>query len=158
MPPIVLTVKSSCTPDQAFSYVTDPSRFLEWQEDAVAGGGPVGAGARFTVTRRIGRAERTAMSEVTEFNPPWRFASQGIDGPIRTNYDVTIQPGSDEAPALVTVAVDFEGHGIVGRLLAPVVRRLGRRDAAANSRKLAERLARLPLALPRLRFDYPGRS
>ncbi len=34
MPPIVLTIEIARPPDEVFSYVTDPSRFAEWQEDA----------------------------------------------------------------------------------------------------------------------------
>ena len=74
MPPIVLTIEIARPPDEVFSYVTDPSRFSEWQEDAargrLEGGGPPGVGSRFTTTRRIGRAERTTTSEITEINPP----------------------------------------------------------------------------------------
>jgi hypothetical protein len=83
--------------------------------------------------------ERTATSEVTEFDPPRRIVARGIDGPIRSHYDVTVEPGVGEARTVVTVAVDFEGHRI-GKLLAPVIHWLGRREAAANSRTLRERL------------------
>ena len=34
MPPIVLTIEIARPPDEVFAYVTDPSRFPEWQEDA----------------------------------------------------------------------------------------------------------------------------
>ena len=37
MPPIVLTIEIARPPDEVFSYVTDPSRFSEWQEDAARG-------------------------------------------------------------------------------------------------------------------------
>jgi hypothetical protein len=39
----------------------------------------------------------------------------------------------------VTIDIDFEGHGI-GKLLVPLVHRLGRKDIPANCRNLKERL------------------
>ena len=37
MSPIVLTIEIARPPNEVYSYVTDPSRFTEWQEDAVGG-------------------------------------------------------------------------------------------------------------------------
>ncbi len=123
MPPIVLTIEIARPPDEVFSYVTDPSRFAEWQEDAargrLEGGGPPGVGSRFTTTRRIGRAERTTTSEITEINPPRSWAAHGVDGPIRPIMHVTVAPVGDSARSRVTIDVDFEGHGI-GKLLVPL--------------------------------------
>jgi Polyketide cyclase / dehydrase and lipid transport len=70
MPPIVLTIEIARPPDEVFSYVTDPSRFAEWQQEAARGrregGGPPGVDSRFTTTRRIGRASRsTSTSRAT---------------------------------------------------------------------------------------------
>src|SRR5260370_17686928 len=96
MPPIVLNIEIARPPDEVFSYVTDPSRFSEWQEDAargrVEGDGPLGAGSRFTTTRRIGRAERTTTSEITEINPPRTWPAHRVDRPIRPITHVTVPP------------------------------------------------------------------
>jgi uncharacterized protein YndB with AHSA1/START domain len=143
MSPIVLTIEIARPPDEVFSYVTDPSRFAEWQEDAVRGrregGGSPGLGSRFTTTRRIGRAERTTTSEITESNPPRSWAAHGVDGPIRPRMHVTVAPLGEGARSRVTIEVAFEGHGI-GKLLVPLVRWLGRKDRPANCRNLKERL------------------
>jgi uncharacterized protein YndB with AHSA1/START domain len=143
MPPIVLTIEIDRSPDEVFSYVTDPSRFAEWQEDAtrgrLEGGGPPSVGSRFTATRRIGRVERTTTSVITEINPPRSWAAQGVDGPIRPIMHVTVVPLSDSAQSRVMIDVDFEGHGI-SKLLVPLVRWLGRKDAPTNCRNLKERL------------------
>ena len=138
MPPIVLTIEIARPPDEVFSYVTDPSRFAEWQADAargrLVGGGPEGVGSRFTTTRRIGRAERTTTSEI---NPPRSWASHGVDGPIRPIMRVTVAPLDEGARSRVTIEVDFEGHGI-GNLLVPFVHWLGHRDSLTNGRNLKE--------------------
>ena len=49
MPPIVSTIEISRPPDEVFSYVTDPSRFAEWQDDVMrvrlTEGHPLGVGS-----------------------------------------------------------------------------------------------------------------
>jgi hypothetical protein len=64
---------------------------------------------------------------------------RGVDGPIRAIVDVTVEPRSDTS-ALLTIALDFEGHGI-GRFLVPlVVRREARREMPVNVMRLKQRL------------------
>ena len=116
MPPIVSSVEIARPPDEVFTYVTDPSRFPEWQHDVVSvrieGDGRPGVGSRFTTTRRIGGVERTMTQEITEVSPPRSWVVHGVDGPIRPNASVTVEPLDDGARSRVTFALDFEGHGI----------------------------------------------
>jgi uncharacterized protein YndB with AHSA1/START domain len=130
--------------EEVFSYVTDPSRFPEWQQGVTSGrmegAGAHGVGARCITTRRIGGAERAATSEVTEMSPPRRWAVRGLDGPIRAIVNVTVEPLNEPARSLVTIEVDFEGHGI-GKLLVPlVVRRQAAKEMPTNLQTLKERL------------------
>ena len=134
MPPIVLTIEIARPPDEVFSYVTDPSRFSEWQEDAargsLEGGGPPGVGSRFTTTRRIGRAERTTTSEITEINPPRSWAAHGVDGPIRPIMHVTVAPLGDSSRSHEL----SEPQGTArGRRLARLALRTPRCDRAAHA-------------------------
>jgi uncharacterized protein YndB with AHSA1/START domain len=143
MAPIVSSVDIARPPDEVFSYLSDPSRFAEWQDDVVgvrveAGRAP-GVGARFTTTRRIGGVERTMTQEVTERRPPRSWAVRGVDGPIRPSAKVTVEPLDGGAGSRVTFALEFEGHGI-GAPLVPAVRRQARRGAPRSYRKLKERL------------------
>jgi uncharacterized protein YndB with AHSA1/START domain len=144
MAAIVSKVEIAGRADEVFSYVTDPSRFPEWQQGVVSGrmegGGTHGVGARCITTRRIGGAERASTSEVTEINPPSRWAVRGLDGPIRAIVNVTVEPLNETARSRVTIEVDFEGHGI-GKLLVPlVVRRQAEREMPQNLQKLKERI------------------
>jgi uncharacterized protein YndB with AHSA1/START domain len=144
MAPIVSEVEIAGRAGEVFSYVTDPSRFPEWQQGVVSGsiegGGTPAVGARCTTTRRIGGAERASTSEVTEISPPNRWAVRGLDGPIRAIVNVTVEPLSESARSRVTIELDFEGHGI-GKLLVPlVVRRQAEREMPDNLQKLKERL------------------
>ena len=87
MAPIVSSVDIARPPDEVFSYLSDPSRFAEWQDDVVGvrleAGRVPGVGDRFTTTRRIGGVERTMTQEVAERRPPTSWAGRGVAGPIR---------------------------------------------------------------------------
>jgi uncharacterized protein YndB with AHSA1/START domain len=145
MPPIVSTIEIGRPPDEVFSYVTDPSRFPEWQRDVVRvdleDGAASRVGSRFTTTRRITGAERTMTQEITELDAPTTWAARGIDGPIRPHATVTVEPLDGGARSRVTFALDFEGHGI-GRPLVPAVRRQAEKAAPTSYRRLQERFGR----------------
>ena len=133
--------------DEVFSYATDPSRFHEWQRGVVSGsmeskGGPM-VGDHCLTIRRIGGAERPATSQLVRLDPPRGWAVRGIDGPIRAQVDVSVAPLTDQRSRL-TIAVDFEGHGI-GKMLVPlVVRRQARAEMPGNIAKLKERMETPP--------------
>ncbi len=148
MAAIVSRVEVAGRPDDVFSYVTDPTRFTEWQENVVdgcmEGSEPVRVGTRCTTTRRIGGAERTVTSEVTQISPPSRWGVHGIEGPIRSVVNVTVEPLAGNARSRVTIELDFEGHG-VGRLLVPlVVRPQARKEMRGNMSRLKARLENPP--------------
>ena len=143
MAPIVSQIEIGRPPDEVFGYVTDVSRFPEWQRDVVRvrveAGGPAGVGTRFTTTRRFARAERTLTQEVTEVDAPRRWAARGIDGPIRPSATVTVEPIDGGTRSRVTFGLDFVGHGL-GVALLPLVRRQAERGAPVSYRALKERL------------------
>lgn len=143
MPPITVSVVVDRPADEVFAYVTDPSRFPEWQKGVVTGqmdsDGTPRVGDRCLTTRRIGFAERPATSQLVHFDPPHHWGVRGVDGPIRAMVDVTVEARSDTA-AQLTIALDFEGHGI-GRVLVPLlVRREARREMPINVATLKQRL------------------
>lgn len=144
MAPFTTSTEVARPPEEAFAYITDPTRFPEWQHGVVSGHmdgeGPHGVGARCLTTRRIGFAERPATSEITHIDPPRTWGIRGVDGPIRAVVDVAVDPLEGERRSRVTISLDFKGHGI-GRLLVPLaVRRQSRREMPANLQRLKERL------------------
>jgi uncharacterized protein YndB with AHSA1/START domain len=145
MTPLVSSFEVSRPADEVFAYVTDSTRFSEWQVDAeggrVEGDGPPGVGTRYTTTRRIGGIVRTGTtSEITEMRPPRSWAARGAGGPVRETVKYTVEPLEGNERSRVTIELDFEGRGI-GRLLVPlVVRRQARKEMPINCRKLKERL------------------
>jgi uncharacterized protein YndB with AHSA1/START domain len=142
---MVSAVEISRPPDEVFAYVTDPSRFAEWQADArggrIEGDLPPSVGTRYSTTRMImGAVPKKTTSEIIEINPPNRWAACGVGGPIRETVRYTVEPLDDEARSLVRIELDFEGLG-VGRLLVPlVVRPQARREMPVNLQALKERL------------------
>src|SRR5215211_688366 len=142
MPPIVSTIEVARPPDEVFSYVTDPSRFAEWQEDVISvrleHDRPHGVGSRFTTIRRIRGVERTMTQEITENDRPRTWAARGVDGPVRPSATITVEQLDDGAGSHVTFALDFEGHG-VGVALVPAIRRMAAKQAPNSYRNLKQR-------------------
>ena len=146
MPPIVSSFEIARPPDAVYAYVTDPSRFPQWQDDVVRvrveGGRPAGVGARFKTTRRIGRVEQTTIQEITQVTPPRSWACRGVDGPFRPSAAITVEPIGDGTRSRVTIALDFEGRGIGKLLPLEVIRRMAARTASRSYRNLKDLLER----------------
>ena len=133
MAPIVSSIEIDRPPDEVFAYATDPARFAEWQKDVVRV--HVESASRFVTTRRIGGSERTMTQEVTESAAPRRWAARGVDGPVRPNAGITVEPLDGGTRSRVTFALDFEGHGI-GVPLVPMVRRMAAKSAPMSYQNL----------------------
>jgi carbon monoxide dehydrogenase subunit G len=144
MAPISCAIDVDRPPEEVFAYVTDPTRFHEWQKNVegghAEGGDPLRVGAKCVTTRRIGLMKRPVTSEIAVAEPPQRWAVRGIDGPIRAQVDVRVEPFDDASRSRLTIAIDFEGHGI-GALLVPLlVRREARAEMPANLQALKQRV------------------
>jgi hypothetical protein len=131
-------------PAEVFAYVTDPSRFSEWQEGVVGGhmanDAPQSVGDRCVTVRRTGFAKRSVTSRLTHTDPLHAWCLHGIGGPIRAEVSVTVQPLASDHRSRLTIEIDFAGHG-VGRLALPVVvRPKARREMPANLQRLKQRL------------------
>jgi uncharacterized protein YndB with AHSA1/START domain len=144
MAPITTTTEVARPPAEVFAYVTDPSRFVEWQRNVVGGHmdgeGPHGVGARCLTTRRIRFAERPVTSEITHIDTPTTWGVRGVDGPIRAIVNVTVDPLENGRRSRVTIELDFDGHG--SREAARPARRPpgGTKGDARESTGLKERL------------------
>jgi uncharacterized protein YndB with AHSA1/START domain len=141
--PVVETIEIARPPEEVFPYVIDPSTFVEWQDGVRRGTmneSPTRVGSRCTTVRKIGGSEREFTTEITEYDPPHRWADHGLEGPIRAVVGVQVEPAP--SGSRVTISVDFDGHGI-GKLLVPlVVRRQAAKEMPGNLRRLKERLER----------------
>ena len=83
-----------------------------------------------------------STAEITELNPPRSWGTRGIDSPVIGITKGTIEPLDNGERSRVTIALEFEAHGI-GKLLVPlVVRRTARRTLPRNEQRLKELLER----------------
>jgi len=146
MAAIVESIEIARRPEDVFAYATDSSRFPEWQASAVSvrqeGTGPLAVGCSAVVTRRLGPRELPGTEEITALHPPRTWAWRTGGGPVTGTVNGAIEPLDGGRRSRVTIALEFEGHGI-GRLLVPlVVRRQARRQLPKNEQKLKEVLER----------------
>ncbi len=144
MAPIVHSVEINRRPDEVFAYVTDPSRFTEWQAAVTSasaeGSGPLQQGSRIRMTRLMGRREQTMTSELTDWEAPRSYAFRVLDGPVRAIGKGSFEPLGDGDRTRFSFEIDFEGHGI-GKLLIPlVVRRQAQKELIRSHENLKERL------------------
>ncbi len=143
MAPITATAEIARSPEEVFAYVTDPSTMPEWQQGCVRGrmdDAPTRAGSKCLTVRKIGGREREVVTEITEYDPPRRWADRGVSGPIRAIVAVTVEPLADGSRSRLTIQLDFTGHGI-GRPLVPLlVRRQAAREMPENMRRLTQQL------------------
>ena len=136
MTSIVAQIEIARRPADVFAYVADPSHFPEWQADVVA---VRVDGDRFTTVRRIAGTERPMTQEVIVSDAPRTWSVRGVDGPVRPNVDVTIEPLDGGSRSRATFTFDFDGHAM-GQALLPVVRRMTARQAPVSLRRLKELL------------------
>jgi uncharacterized protein YndB with AHSA1/START domain len=143
MAPIVSGVDIARPPGEVFAYATDPSTFGEWQDGVISGhiepAGPPEVGYHCVMTRQIGGAERTSTSVITELSSPRTWAIHGIDGSVRADVTVTVEPRQDGTQSHVTIGLDFSGSGM-GRMILPMVIRQARKEVPESCRKLKNRL------------------
>ena len=147
MAPITSRIEVARPAEEAFAYVIDPSTMADWQQGCVRGqmdGATTRVGSKCMTVRRIGGREREVVSEITEYDPPRRWADRGVSGPIRAIVAVTVERLAEVSRSRVTIELDFTGHGI-GKLLVPlVVRRQAANEMPKNMRRLKQALEARP--------------
>ena len=144
MASLVHSVEIDRRPDEVFAYVTDPSRFTEWQAAVVSanaeGSEPMQRGSRLVMTRRMGNRDQTMTTEYTEYDAPRSYAFRVLDGPVRAMGKGSLESLGEGDRTRFTMELDFEGHGI-GKLLVPlVVRRQAKKELAQSHEDLKRTL------------------
>jgi uncharacterized membrane protein len=144
MAPIVETVEIAKSPQEVFAYLDDLSRHGEWQEQIesveLLTEGPTRVGSRAVDTRRVPGGRQKVTYEITDHDPPRKAAFRGLDGPIRPEGSVTVEALDDGRRSRVTLELDLVGHGLMGKLLAPIARRDARKHIPEDQARLKERL------------------
>lgn len=139
MASIVADVSIARSPEEVFSYVTDPARFSEWMDGVtysrILGDEPPVIGSRLFMTRRVGTFEMTAASEITRFDPPRHWAMRGLDGPVRADVCIEVEPLNDGPDAHVTIRIGLRTHGM-GNTIIPMATRQISREMPKNCQNL----------------------
>jgi hypothetical protein len=119
------TIEIARRPGDVFAYATSFSHFPEWQAKVISaspvGDGPLGVGSTAAVTRRIGARKLLSTEEITEYNRPLTWTIRGSARfPVIATARGAIEPLSGGEQSRLTIALEFEAHGI-GKLLLPLV-------------------------------------
>jgi len=116
-------------PQEVFELVTDPESFPEWmsgvKEARLGVGNKPGLGATL-VTECVYRGNTFKVThEVTEFEPPSRFAFRTVEGPYPTASTFAFRP--DEDGTLISYEQDVIADSLYARLMFTVFALLTRR-------------------------------
>ena len=140
------SVEINKPPDEVFAYLDDVERHGEWQEDIVGvervTDGPTRQGTRVRETRHVPGGNRSMTYEVTAHDPPRESSFRVLDGPIRAVGTISVEPAGDGTKSRVTIAMDFEGHGLAGKVLLPIARSQARKRVPQSQAKMKELLER----------------
>jgi uncharacterized membrane protein len=143
---VVESIEIARRPEEVFAYLDQVDRHPEWQENLVSvtpqAEGPPQVGSRIVQVRRVPGGPREFTLEVSEHDPPRKVAFRGLDGPVRPVGSVTIESVADGSRSRVTQQLDLEGHGLLGKLIAPLARRDAAKQVPKNQARLKELLER----------------
>jgi uncharacterized protein YndB with AHSA1/START domain len=142
--PITESIEIKRRPEDVFAYLDDVERHGEWQEQIVEvqpeSDEPMGVGKRVRETRRVPGGDRSMTYEVTEYDPPRRSSFRVLDGPIRAVGTISVEPVGDGSRSRLTFTVDFQGHGLGGKLLLPVAKGQARKQIPKDQARMKELL------------------
>jgi uncharacterized membrane protein len=144
MAALTQSIEISRPPEEVFGYLDQLTRHGEWQDQIVSvqlqTEGPTRLGTRALETRKMGRREQKMTYEIVEHDPPRSFAFRGLDGPLRPVGGGRVEPLDGGARSRVTVELDLEPHGLLGRLLRPLALSQARKQVPKDQHRLKERL------------------
>jgi uncharacterized protein YndB with AHSA1/START domain len=142
--PITESIEINRRPEDVFAYLDHVERHAEWQEQIVEvqpeGDQPMGVGKRVRETRRVPGGDRTMTYEVTEHDPPRQSSFRVLDGPIRAVGTISVEPVGDGSRSRLTFTLDFQGHGLGGKLLLPVAKGQARKQIPKDQARMKELL------------------
>jgi hypothetical protein len=107
------TVRIDRARERVFGILADfESNLARWAKGPVAATrttGDGGAGSRYIVTARVGPARVRSPYEVTSYDPPARFAGNGIAGPLRFHEEYSL--AADGQATILTQSIRATPRG-----------------------------------------------
>jgi uncharacterized membrane protein len=144
MAPISESIEIDRRPEDVFAYLDDVERHGEWQEQIVRverqDDGSLRIGSRVKETRRVPGGDRSMTYEVTQHDPPRQSSFRVLDGPVRADGTISIEPIGDGSRSRVTFTIEFKGHGLAGRVLLPVARTQARKQIPKDQARMKKLL------------------
>jgi hypothetical protein len=142
--PISESIEINRRPEDVFAYLDDVKRHGEWQEQIVdvqpEDDQPMGVGKRVRETRRVPGGDRSMTYEITAHDPPRQSSFRVLDGPIRAIGIVSVEPIGDGSRSRLTFTLDFQGHGLGGKVLLPLAKSQARKQIPRDQAKMKELL------------------
>ena len=136
---ISVSIEIDRRPTDVFAYVAQLDKHAEWQAAIIrARMEPPGTprlGTRNIELRRIPGGPREIISEVIVYDPPRRIAARGLNGPLRAQVGITVEPLDNGTRSRVTQDLELEGRGI-GKLFAVFARRSAQQAMAKDQARL----------------------
>jgi uncharacterized membrane protein len=140
MAPISESIEINRRPEDVFAYLDDVERHGEWQEQVddvqPQHDQPMGIGKRVRETRRVPGGDRSMTYEITAYDPPRQSSFRVLDGPIRGAGTISVEPIGDGSRSRVTFTIDFQGHGLAGKVLLPVAKGQARKQIPRDQSKM----------------------
>jgi uncharacterized protein YndB with AHSA1/START domain len=144
MAPISESIEIDRSPEEVFAYLDDVERHGEWQDQIVAvepqGDEPMGVGKRVRETRRVPGGDRSMTYEITDYDPPRQSSFRVLDGPVRGVGTVLVEPVDDGSRSRVTFTIEFEGHGLGGKVLVPLAKSQARKQIPKDQARMKDLL------------------
>ena len=138
----ITSIATELSVDEAFSYMADVTRFVEWDPGVtrarrVAGNG-VGVGTAYELTVKAGGT--TVMRyEVTEYEPPRRILLVSHTTFLTSVDEVRVAPSGNGAVVTYDAKLTLKGpFGLFDPLLALAFGRIGDRAAVGLRRVLSK--------------------
>ena len=143
MAPVIDTIEIARSPEEIFAYIDQLERHGEWQTQIVSvtreTEGPTRVGTRATDVRKTPMGKQSVTYEITEYDPPRTVSFRGLNGPIRPVGAITIEP-LGEGRSRLTLNLELQGHGLFGKLIAPLAQRDAHRQVPKDQQRMKERL------------------
>ena len=120
------TIFINRSPEEVFEFLTNPANDPKWRNSSISGewtsDGPIGVGSTtHAVDKLLGR-EIESTSEVTVWDPPKKFGSKSVGGPVPAEFIQKFESKEDGTQLTLSGHAEVGGffklaEGLVGKQL-----------------------------------------
>lgn len=125
--------------EEVFAYLSDPANELEWQSSArerELAADALEKGARIKATDTFLGRKLEFVYEVTEHEPSTCIAARSVSGPFQAGYEYELAREDGGTRVVWRLEGEAGFGGIFGKLVDPVMTKLGERESRSDLAKL----------------------